>query len=92
MAISLFPDYTQLVQEACRKFVDAKAALQKYGLRYLMLYPTRLRVKMDCKQFIFNTPADALAFCKVHKFQPPTPEENIADLLLGAPIYRNSGR
>lgn len=65
--LSLFPDFTVLVQEARRKFTDVKATLRKLGLRYGMLYPARLSVDINGRPRIFESPAAAQEFCRSYK-------------------------
>lgn len=61
--ISLYPDFTSMVQEAHRKYIGVKAALCKMGLRYGMLYPARLKVDVDGRSRIFDSPHEAQEFC-----------------------------
>lgn len=62
--ISLYPDFTAIVQEARRKYAGVKAPLRKMGLRYGMLYPARLKVDVDGRSRIFHTLHEAQEFCQ----------------------------
>lgn len=61
--LSLFPDFTVMVQDARRKFSDVKVTLRNLGLRYSMLYPARLRVDVNGRPRIFDSPAAAQEVC-----------------------------
>ncbi|KAJ1211291.1 hypothetical protein NDU88_006652 [Pleurodeles waltl] len=62
--LSFFPDFTMVLQDAYRKFVEVKTKLRKLGLIYGMIYLSRLRVDENDKTHNCDSPADALYFCK----------------------------
>lgn len=59
---SLFPDFTKLVQEARRKYSGVKNTLLKINIKYSMMYPARLRVLVNGRPRIFDSPAEAEQF------------------------------
>ena len=65
-ALSFYPDHTQKVVDARRKFKDIQALLKNKGFRFVMLYPAKLKVDWQGKPFFFTTPKDAITFCKRH--------------------------
>ena len=62
--LSLFPDFTQQVQDSRRKFQQAKRKLQELGYEYAMLYTARLKVIIDGKPKMFNDPNQIQKFLK----------------------------
>ena len=66
-SLSIYPDYTQLVQEARRKFQEAKIQLRRLGLKYGMYYPARLRIDVNGRAKFFDSPSLVMAFCKTYK-------------------------
>lgn len=83
--ISMFPDFTEMVQEACRKYTGVKATLQNLGLKYGMLYPARLRVEINGRPRIFDSPAAVLEFCRTVRSSPSRPpNEDSADPTQGS--------
>ncbi|KAJ1179957.1 hypothetical protein NDU88_005185 [Pleurodeles waltl] len=66
MSISIYTIFMPLVQDALRKYADAKALLQKSHIHYTMLYPVQLHIEMDGKQYIFTPPAVVASFCQLH--------------------------
>lgn len=62
--ISLFPDCMLQVQEACRLFIPPKKKLRDPNLEYSMLYPAKLRIKMDDKVLFFTDPKAVLRTIK----------------------------
>ncbi|KAJ1096185.1 hypothetical protein NDU88_001329 [Pleurodeles waltl] len=42
--ISIFPDYTNKVQSSQKGFLEVKAKLRAMNIRYMLLYPARLKV------------------------------------------------
>ncbi|KAJ1210848.1 hypothetical protein NDU88_006210 [Pleurodeles waltl] len=63
MTVLIFSDFSMVMQDACRKFIDIKAALRKLGLHYGMLYAARLNDDVDGRPRIFDNPTDVLDFC-----------------------------
>lgn len=53
--ISFYPDFTADVHKKIRQFTQVRARLRELGLKYTMLYPTKLRVQ-DCDR---NSPEEA---------------------------------
>ncbi|KAJ1108872.1 hypothetical protein NDU88_006242 [Pleurodeles waltl] len=52
--VSLFPNFTQQVQEARRQFLQRKRKLRDLKLEYNMLYPAQLRVIVARKPLVFT--------------------------------------
>ena len=73
-AISIYPDFTMAVQDARRKYTDARVALRKLGIRYGMLYPAKLLIDVDGKAKFFETPAEVMSFCKNYTPRRSTPD------------------
>lgn len=68
--LSLFPDFTMMVQEARRKYSGVKATLHNLGLKYGMLYLARLRVEVNGRPRIFDTPTAVQEFCRSIRSSP----------------------
>ena len=62
--ISIYPDFTLLVQNARREFAPVKKLLMNSGHAYALLYPTSLRIVARGKPHIFTDPKLALKFGK----------------------------
>ncbi|KAJ1135167.1 hypothetical protein NDU88_001612 [Pleurodeles waltl] len=62
--LSFFLDVTQTVQVARGKYADVKNTLRKQGLKYSMLYRARLRLEVNGRPRIFNSPNEVVRFCK----------------------------
>ncbi|KAJ1217085.1 hypothetical protein NDU88_004680 [Pleurodeles waltl] len=54
-AAGRFPDFTLKVQRQCQSFQEVKKVLQDCELKYMMLFPARLRVIMEGKTWHFRT-------------------------------------
>lgn len=57
--LSFYPDFTADVQKKRRQFSQIRVRLRELGLKYAMLYPTRLRVQDRDKTHFFNTSEEA---------------------------------
>ncbi|KAJ1207230.1 hypothetical protein NDU88_002622 [Pleurodeles waltl] len=57
--ISIYPDYTQKVQDQRKTLSSVKKHLRDLNLKYSLMFPTELRVQDDGKAFFFFTAADA---------------------------------
>lgn len=57
--ISLYPDYSPEVQQKRRSFTDIRKRLRDRGLKYSLLYPSKLRVLDGDRARFFDTPAAA---------------------------------
>ena len=57
--ISFFPDFTLRIQAQRREFLAVKKRMRCRGLKYSMLFPSRLRVAVNNKTFFFDTPEEA---------------------------------
>lgn len=64
MDISIYPDFTSAVQEARKKFMDAKQKLRELNIPYAMLYPARLKITIEGKTWIFTDSAVVQKFLK----------------------------
>lgn len=42
--VSLYPDYSPEVQQQRRSFTDVRKRLQEKGLKYSLLYPSKLKI------------------------------------------------
>ncbi|KAJ1211600.1 hypothetical protein NDU88_006958 [Pleurodeles waltl] len=60
--ISVFPDFTQQVQEAKRQFFQGKQQVQDLKLDYNILYPAQLRVIVKGRALIFTDPKELEQF------------------------------
>lgn len=60
----MYPDFMAMVQEARRKYTGVKATLQNLGLKYGMIYRARLRVIVEDRARLFDTPAAVQEFCR----------------------------
>ena len=54
--ISIYPDYTQRVQESCKSCLEVKMKLQEMDIKYMLLYPAKLCVKHAGKSHFFEYP------------------------------------
>lgn len=57
--LSFYPDFTADVQKKRRQFTSVRSRLRELGLKYAMLYPTKLRVQVRDRAWFFNTPEEA---------------------------------
>ncbi|KAJ1140116.1 hypothetical protein NDU88_006476 [Pleurodeles waltl] len=57
--VSIFPDYTQMVQEQRKSFVAVKQILQGYNLKNGLLFLAKLWVPYEVSVMFFYTPAEA---------------------------------
>ncbi|KAJ1204435.1 hypothetical protein NDU88_008213 [Pleurodeles waltl] len=65
--ISLYPDFTQHVQEASRLSLPAKCKLQVLNLEFRKYYPAKPRVMVDGKLFLFTDYKQLQQFLKHRK-------------------------
>ncbi|KAJ1185767.1 hypothetical protein NDU88_002554 [Pleurodeles waltl] len=56
--ISIYPDYTSKVQTSRKGFMEVKVKLRTMGIRYMLLYPTRLCVISEGKSHFFDIPQE----------------------------------
>ncbi|KAJ1136881.1 hypothetical protein NDU88_003295 [Pleurodeles waltl] len=63
--ISIYPDYTNKVQNSRKGFLQFKAKLRSIGLRYMLLYLPRLRVIAGGKSHFFNTLEDVWLWLEI---------------------------
>ncbi|KAJ1216326.1 hypothetical protein NDU88_003929 [Pleurodeles waltl] len=59
MHVCFFPNFTLKVQRQRQSFLEVKRALRGRELMYMMLFPARLRLIVDCKTWHFATPEEA---------------------------------
>lgn len=57
--LSFYPDFTSEVQKKRRQFTHVRSRLRTAGIKYAMLYPTRLRVQHRDRTLFFTTPEEA---------------------------------
>ncbi|KAJ1083699.1 hypothetical protein NDU88_003854 [Pleurodeles waltl] len=57
--IRFFPDFTLQVQCQRRSFDKVKKVLRSKDIKYMVLFPARLRVVTEGKSWFFATPAEA---------------------------------
>lgn len=57
--LSFYPDFTADVQKKRRQFTQIRSRLRDLGLKYAMIYPTKLRVQDQDRAWFFNTPEEA---------------------------------
>ena len=58
--ISLFPDYSAVVQKQRAKFVEVKRRLRDLNVQYAMLYPSRLWVVARDEVLFFDNSSAAV--------------------------------
>lgn len=56
--ISLYPDYTVIVQKQRLSYQPIKQKLRKLQVNYALLFPARLKIIYDKKTHFFESPAD----------------------------------
>ncbi|KAJ1109402.1 hypothetical protein NDU88_006763 [Pleurodeles waltl] len=56
--ISIYPDYTNKVQNSRKGFMEVKAKLRAMSIRYMHLYPARLKVLSGGKAHFFEGPEE----------------------------------
>ncbi|KAJ1192470.1 hypothetical protein NDU88_001777 [Pleurodeles waltl] len=56
--ISIYPDYTNKVQSSRKGFLEVKAKLRAMNIRYMLLYPARLKVLSGGKSHFFKRPEE----------------------------------
>ncbi|KAJ1113585.1 hypothetical protein NDU88_001827 [Pleurodeles waltl] len=62
--MSLYPDFTEQVQDARKLFLPAKCKLKDFNMDYSMLYPACLWVLGDIKVTIFRDPKAVMQLVK----------------------------
>lgn len=68
--LSIYPDFTMVIQEQRRKFLQAKKQLQQLHIPYAMLFPARLKVTHGGKQHFFTNPQHVHNFIKTLREKP----------------------
>ena len=56
--VSLFPDYTFLVQQQRALFLVVKKEMREQGIRYALMFPVWLKVMMDANSKFFTDPKE----------------------------------
>ncbi|KAJ1093349.1 hypothetical protein NDU88_006453 [Pleurodeles waltl] len=56
--ISIYPDYTNKVKSSRKGFLEVKAKLRAMNIRYMLLYPARLKVFSRGKSQFFDHPEE----------------------------------
>ena len=56
--VSIYPDYTRQVQEARKSFLLAKQKLRAMEIKYMLLYPAKLKVIYKGKSHFFEHPEE----------------------------------
>ncbi|KAJ1100499.1 hypothetical protein NDU88_005584 [Pleurodeles waltl] len=54
--ISIYPAYTNKVQTSRKGFLEVKAKLSAMNIRYMLLYPARLKVLLRGRSYFFEHP------------------------------------
>ena len=54
--ISIYPDYTQKVQDSRKSYLEVKRKLREMDIKYMLLYPAKLRVIHAGKSYFFKHP------------------------------------
>ena len=57
--VSIFPDYTFNVQRQKTSFMAVKRELREAGVQYALMFPSRLKVKVDGNTTFFTEPKEA---------------------------------
>lgn len=57
--ISFYPDFSAEVQRRRSKFADVKKRLQRLQLKYVMLFPAKLRITAGDQNHFFENAQDA---------------------------------
>lgn len=60
--IMLFPDYSPEVQQRRRAFTEVRRRLRDKGLKFSLLYPSKLRVADGDRTFFFTNPEAAISW------------------------------
>ena len=55
-----FPDYPREIQQQRREYTEIRRRLREKGLKYSLLYPSKLRVTDGTYTHFFETPAQAV--------------------------------
>ena len=56
--ITIYPDYTKRVQESRKSFLSVKQKLRAMDIKYMLLYPARLRVIYNGQSHFFEQPEE----------------------------------
>ena len=67
--VSLYPDFSPLLQKRRASFIEVKRKMQKFKLIYALLYPARLRVVAPDGTFFFESAEDATIWLEDKKDQ-----------------------
>ncbi|KAJ1164953.1 hypothetical protein NDU88_005385 [Pleurodeles waltl] len=63
--ISIYPDYTNKVQNSQKNFLEIKAKLQAMNVRYVLLYPAHLKVLSGGRSHFFEQPEEDWRWLKM---------------------------
>ena len=67
--VSLYPDFSPLLQKRRASFIEVKRKMQKFKLIYALLYPARLRVVALDGTFYFESAEEAMIWLENKKDQ-----------------------
>ncbi|KAJ1161739.1 hypothetical protein NDU88_002220 [Pleurodeles waltl] len=67
---TFFPDFTLVVQTQRATFLEVKRALREEGLRYSLLFPSKLKVILDGTTHFFQEPDEVLAWLGAYRRGP----------------------
>ncbi|KAJ1168354.1 hypothetical protein NDU88_000280 [Pleurodeles waltl] len=73
--ISIYPDYTNKVQNSRKGFMEFKAKLRAMNIRFMLLYPAHLKVLSGGKSYFFERPEEVWRWLEMwDKVAPGRPE------------------
>lgn len=61
----IFPDYSPELLKKRRKYDSVKKKLREAGITYSMVFPASLKVELNGKPTLFNTPGEAYEFLRI---------------------------
>ena len=73
--IHIFPDYTQKVQQLRQSYTGVKQKLRERNVKYMLLYPAKLKIIHNGKTHFFETPEEVWDWMEIRKPDrdpPPT--------------------
>ena len=71
--ITIYPDYTQRVQEMRKSFLEVKQKLRAMEVKYMLLYPAKLRVIYKGQSHFFEKPEEVWQWLDMADQMPARP-------------------
>ncbi|KAJ1187423.1 hypothetical protein NDU88_004199 [Pleurodeles waltl] len=72
---TFFPDFTLAVQARRATFLEMKQALREEGLRYSLLFPSKLKIILDGTTHFFQEPDEAWAWLESYRAGTTCPKQ-----------------